>query len=160
MSKSQCKKFVSMDKQAMAIQHAVNLMRRGESSDQVLNLGIQISNNILLPLVAELALKGLKQKETTSDKFKKTHDLLKLFQDVSSEAQGRVDKRFRWYMSQDNDVKNNKVDLWQFFEKHKNDFVGWRYLEDKHLEPAYKEFQYAICAILDEVYGEAEEVMT
>ena len=45
-------------------------------------------------------------------------------------------------------------------EKHKNDFVGWRYFEDKHLEPAYKEFQYAICAILDEVYGEAEEVMT
>ena len=62
-------KRVEMDKMAMAIQHAVHLMRGAEYGTEVLNLGIQLSINILLPLTAELALKGLKQKETTPDGF-------------------------------------------------------------------------------------------
>ena len=157
MSKSQYKQVGSMDKMAMAIQHAVHLMHGVKSTTQVLNLGIQVSKNILLPLTAELALKGLKQKETTCDDFVRTHDLVELFQDVSSDAQDRVDRRFRCYMSQDDETKNNNVNLRQFFEQHRNDFVGWRYLEDKPLSPAFKEFQYAICAILDEVYGKPED---
>jgi len=152
-------KQVEMDKMAMAIQHAIHLMRGEKPTTQVLDLGIQISSNILLPLTTELALKGLKQKETTPDSFIKTHDLVKLFRDVSSGAQSRADKRFRRYMSQDDETKDKNVDLWHFFESHRNDFVEWRYLEDTEegpLVPAYKEFQYAICSILDEVY-EGEE---
>ena len=62
-------KQVEMDKMAMAIQHAIHLIRGEKSNTLVLNLGIQLSTNILLPLAAELALKGLKQKETTPDGF-------------------------------------------------------------------------------------------
>ena len=148
-------KQVEMDKMAMAIQHAIHLIRGEKSNTLVLNLGIQLSTNILLPLAAELALKGLKQKETTPDGFTKTHDLMELFQDVSPDSQSRADKRFRRYMSQDDETKDKTLDLWQFLEVHRGDFVEWRYLEgDKEcpLIPAYKEFQYAICAILDEVY--------
>ncbi len=156
MSKSQHEKIVSMDKIAMAIQHSAHLLHGETSTDLALYLGVHISKNILLSLAAELALKGLKQKETTCGNFIRTHDLVKLFQDVPSEAQGRVDKRFKWYMSQDDETKNNNSTLWQFFRDHKDDFVGWRYLEDEPPDPAYKEFQYAICAILDEVYGRPE----
>ena len=149
------KKQVEMDKMAMALQHAVHLMRGERPNTQVLNLGIQLSINILLPLTAELALKGLKQKETTPDGFTKTHDLVKLFQHVSSDAQSRVNESFQRYLSQDDETKDKKLDIWQFPEERRDDFVEWRYLEDDKvgsLIPAYKEFQYAICAILDEVY--------
>ena len=148
-------KRVEMDKMAMAIQHAVHLMRGAEYGTEVLNLGIQLSINTLLPLTAELALKGLKQKETTPDGFTKTHDLVRLFQEVSLDAQNRVNESFQRYMSQDDETKDETFDLWHFLEVHRNDFEDWRYLEDTKvgsLIPASKEFQYAICAILDEVY--------
>jgi len=156
-------KQVEMDKMAMAIQHTIHLMRGEKPTTLALDLGIQISNNILLPFAAELALKGLRQQETTPDGFIKTHDLAKLFRDVSLGAQSRSDKRFRQYMSQDDETKYKNVDLWLFFEKHRNDFVEWRYLEDTEegsLVPVYKEFQYAICSILDEVYEGQESLKT
>ena len=146
---------VEMDKMAMAIQHAVHSMRREEYGTEVQNLGIQLSINVLLPLSAELALKGLKQKETTPNSFTKTHDLVRLFQDVSPDAQNRVNEGFRNYMSQDDETKDKTTEFWQFLETHRHDFENWRYLENAKvgsLIPAYKEFQYAICAILDEVY--------
>ena len=149
------KKQIRMDKMAMALQHAVHLMREERPNTLVLDLGIQLSTNILLPLMTELALKGLKQKETTSDGFTKKHDLLKLFQDVSSDAQSRVNERYQRYLSEDDETKDKNHDIRRFLEDHKDDFVEWRYLEDDKvgsLLPAYKEFQYAICAILDEVY--------
>ena len=149
------KKQVGMDKMAMALQHAVHLMRGERPNTLVLNLGIQLSINILLPLTAELALKGLKQKETTTDGLTKTHDLMDLFQHVSSDAQSRVNESFQRYLSQDDETNDKKLDIWQFLEEHRDDFVEWRYLEDDKvasLIPAYKEFQYAISAILDEVY--------
>ena len=150
------KKQVEMDKIAMALQHAIHLMRGEKTDTLVLNLGIQISINILLPLTAELALKGLKQKETTPDGFTKIHDLVKLFQDVSPDAQRRVNERFERYLSQDDETKNTNLDIWRFFEDHRKDFEEWRYLDDDDkvgsLIPAYKEFHYTICAILDEVY--------
>ena len=45
-------KQVEMDKMAMAIQHAVHVIRGEKSNTLVLNLGIQLSTNILLPLTA------------------------------------------------------------------------------------------------------------
>ena len=146
---------VGMDKMAMAIQHAIHLMRREDYGTEVQNLGLQLSINILLPLSAELALKGLKQKETTSDSFTKTHDLARLFQEVSPDAQNRVNERFQRYMTQDGETKDKAFDLWDFLEAHRHDFEDWRYLENAKagsLIPAYEEFQYAICAILDEGY--------
>ena len=49
-------KQVEMDKMAMAIQHAVHVIRGEKSNTLVLNLGIQLSTNILLPLTAELEI--------------------------------------------------------------------------------------------------------
>ena len=85
----------------------------------------------------------------------RTHDLVRLFQEVSLDAQNRVNESFQRYMSQDDETKDETFDLWHFLEVHRNDFEDWRYLEDTKvgsLIPAFKEFQYAICAILDEVY--------
>ena len=146
---------VEMDKMAMAIQHAIHLLRWVNPVTEIQFLGVHLSIDILLPLAAELALKGLKQKETTPDGFIQTHNLPVLFEDVSQSAQIRIDRKFRWYLSHDDETKDKTLDLWQFLKEHKDDFVGWRYLEEDKVEslaPTYEEFQYAICAILDEVY--------
>ena len=77
----------------------------------------------------------------------KTHYLARLFQEVSPDAQNRVNERFQRYMTQDGETKDKAFDLWDFLEAHRHDFDDWRYLENAKagsLIPAYEEFQYAI----------------
>ena len=121
-----------------------------------LELGLELSSNILLPLAAELGLKGLKQKETSVHCYKLTHDLLCLFRSLSDETQEKLSIRFQKYMGDDESMQRKESDMESFLERHRQDFVEWRYLDGDldHLASARIEFHYIVCAILDEIYSD------
>ena len=150
-----------MDKTAMALQWAIHSFMPEsralgtEPSNAALSLGLEVASNILLPLTAELALKGLKQKEASLDSYERTHDLLCLFRSLSDDTQNQLAMQFRKYMEDDPRTRDRNANLEDFLEKHRDDFVQWRYLEGDvdSLEPARIEFHYVICAALDLVYS-------
>ena len=51
-------------------------------------------------------IKGLETEGNYPDGFAKTHDLVKLFQHVSADAQSRVNDSFQRYLSQDDETKD------------------------------------------------------
>ena len=145
---------------AMALQWAVHYFKPSPSinlqpENRALEIGLELSANIILPLALELGLKALKEQETSPGEFKRTHDLLDLFQELSPQLQRRLSTRFRQYVSDDRQVCPSTSGLEGFVEKHRTDFVDWRYLEGEateDLKAAQREFQYALCAVLDEAY--------
>ncbi len=153
---------IRMDKASMALQWAVysfmpeSIALRNDPSNEALQLGLILSSNILLALSAELALKGLKQKETSVHGYEHTHDLLFLFRSLSDANQGKLAMRFQKYIDEDPKTQNADTSLESFLEKHRDDFVQWRYLDGNvdGLSSAPIEFHYVICAILDEVYSD------
>ncbi|MYB39950.1 hypothetical protein F4X86_01475 [Candidatus Saccharibacteria bacterium] len=153
-----------MDKVAMALQWAIHSFMPGpialtrDPNNQALQLGLGLSSDILLPLAAELGLKGLKQKETSIRDYERTHDLLRLFKSLSDGAQESLSARFRGHMSGDIKMRDRNRCLEKFLGEHRNDFTEWRYLDGNlgELHSARLEFHYAICAILDEVYSADE----
>ncbi len=156
---------IQMDKTALALQWAIySFMPESKVSilsgnNQALELGLTLSSNILLPLAAELALKGLKQKDSSAYGYKRTHDLLCLFESLSDATQEKLSMRFQRYMEDDVKMKHRDSRMESFLEKHRDDFVQWRYLEDDldNLASARTEFHYIICAILDEIYADGAE---
>ena len=153
---------LTLDKMAMALQWAIyRFMPESERvqipihGNMALQLGLTLSSNILLPLTAELALKGLLQKHKGLRGYKHTHDLLKLYQSLPSEVQCRLTGRFR-QLIQGPLVSNNSATLEEFLVRHRCDFERWRYLDDD-VEDLVAEplgFHAAICAILDLVYSD------
>ena len=116
--------------------------KRPEVDKLALELGLSLSSNILLPLAVELGLKGLKQKETSVDCYKHTHDLLSLFQSLSDETQDCLSARFQKCMDHDVRMQPKESDMKSFLERHRQDFVKWRYLDCDldHLVSARREF--------------------
>ena len=148
---------VRLDKIALAVQWACyDLMPEFRSTDTrspdnfVLNLGRVVANNILLPLTAELALKGLLQKINRN--YEQKHDLHRLFISLPDSIQQSIEQRFHRYIEEVEPQKNTT--LQEFLLKHKDDFVVWRYLEAdvESLDGEPKTFHLVICAILDEVW--------
>ena len=153
---------IRMDKAAMALQWAIysfmpeSKALSSKANNLALELGFHLSSNILLPLAAELGLKGLKQKETSVHCYKRTHDLLCLFWSLSDVTQGKLSIRFQTYMDDDEKMHHKESSMESFLKKHRLDFVEWRYLDgdlDK-LASSRIEFHYIICAILDEIYSD------
>ena len=153
---------LTLDKIAMALQRAIyRFMPEPErvniplGGNMALQLGLTLSSNILLPLAAELALKGLLQKHKGLREYEHTHDLLKLYQSLPSEVQSRLTGRFRQLLEGPL-VYTNSATLEEFLAKHRCDFERWRYLDDD-VEDLVAEplgFHLAICAILDQVYSD------
>lgn len=150
-----------MDKTAMALQWAVysfmpeSRMPGEKPNTPALELGLEVASNILLPLTAELAFKGLKQKEASAISYERTHDLLRLFRSLSDGTQSRLSELFRNYVDDDPKMRNRNASLEVFLENHKDDFVQWRYLEGdlESLASARIEFHYVVCAALDLIYA-------
>ena len=80
--------------------------------------------------------------------------LVRLFRNLPDPIQGRVSARWQEYVDDDQKTRGKLSDLISFLELHRGDFVGWRYVDESvQSSPADRiGFQYAICAILDEVY--------
>ena len=152
---------IRMDKAAMALQCAIHsfipestkLNRR--TDNLALELGFTLSSNILLPLAAELGLKGLQQKETSVHGYKRTHDLLCLFYSLHHATQEKLSIRFQKYIEEDPKTQHTNPSMESFLENHRDDFVQGRYLDGDvdNLSSARIGFHYIVCAILDEVYS-------
>lgn len=123
-------------------------IQRGQQTAQ---LGRTWVTNFLLPLTVEFALKGLAGKHGGARQG--IHDLLSLYEALPKHVQEKVSEGYRT-LANDKGIADD--DLARFLEAHRNDFVRWRYLEgtvgDLTAQPL--EFQVAISAILDEVFGD------
>ena len=80
-------------------------------------LGYSTSMVVLRALAVELTLKALAFRRT--GKFKKIHDLLELYDDLGTDTQAIISKI--------EDI-HGVAPVRRILEKHKNDFVDWRYL--------------------------------
>ena len=151
---------LTLDKIAMALQWAIyRSMPESErigihlAGNMALQLGLILSSNILLPLTAELALKGLLQRHKGRSEYERTHDLLKLYQSLPPEVQSRLTERFQQLIEGPR-AYTDSATIQEFFATHRNDFERWRYLDDDVggviSEPLG--FHLAICAVLDQVY--------
>lgn len=151
----------TLDKMAMAIQHTVYQIQLMQSrtpsteNEGAVWLGNVVSINTLVALAAELALKGLHQKVSASANFERTHDLSRLFESLPSDIQNHVSNRWLKY-TEDANILQRYKNLTDLFATHKRDFEKWRYLDKDvdDLRSAPLEMQFAVCAILDEVYGD------
>ena len=81
--------------------------------------GYPISMVVLRALAVELTLKALAFRVTGN--FKKIHNLLELYDDLGTDTQAIISK-----------VENihGIAPVRRILEKHKNDFIDWRYLTD------------------------------
>ena len=84
-------------------------------------VGYSTSIVVLRALAVELTLKALAFRRT--GKFKKIHDLLKLYDDLGTDTQAIISKI--------EDI-HGVAQARRILEKHKNDFIDWRYLPDLH----------------------------
>ena len=117
--------------QAMALQTVANDLHTSLNSlsnqktcgntyeEQKRLLGYPTSMVLLRALAVELTLKALTFRMT--GKFKKIHDLLKLYDDLGTDTQAIISKI---------EDLHEIAPVRRILEKHKNDFVGWRYLMD------------------------------
>ena len=94
----------------------------GSKEQMARGLGYLLSTVMLRALAAELILKALSCKKTGQyKKGKDGHDLLALFNDLDSSTKTIVAKL------EDN---HGIAPLEKILEKHRNDFVAWRYLAE------------------------------
>ena len=119
---------LTLDKIAMALQWAIyRFMPESErvniplGGNMALQLGLTLSSNMLLPLTAELALKGLLQKYRGREEYEHTHDLLKLYQSLPSEIQSRITRRFQ-QLIEGPLVCTGSTTIEEFFARHRSDF--------------------------------------
>ena len=85
--------------------------------------GYPISMVVLRAFAVELTLKTMAFRRT--GKFKKTHNLSKLYDDLGTDTHAIISK-----------IENSHgiAPVRRILEKHKNDFVDWRYLKDMHVD--------------------------
>ena len=79
--------------------------------------GYATSIAVLRALAVELTLKALALKRT--GRCKKIHDLLKLYDSLGTDTQAIISRR--------KEGTHEGVSVRRILEKHKNDFVDWRY---------------------------------
>ena len=84
-------------------------------------VGYSASIVVLRALAVELTLKALAFKRT--GKYLWIHDLLKLYDDLDTDTQAIISKI--------EDIQG-VAPVRHILEKHKNDFIDWRYLPDLH----------------------------
>lgn len=102
-------------------------------------VGCRWAENIMTALAVELALKALLLKEAGG--YRPIHDLRDLYDDLPIGIRGRLDKRFG---------ELHEGALCDLLTAHRDDFVGWRYLENSdHLHGDWAALQLAVSAVLD-----------
>ena len=82
----------------------------------------------LRPFIAELCLKSLYELET-SQLAKNGHDLVDLFDRLSSDLQQELEDSYEAHTS---NIPNQYSDLRDLLDAHKDHFVKWRYLHENN----------------------------
>lgn len=132
-----------------AIDKGEDVIKISEISDKqrdykALQLGNTITECFLLPFSIELGLKAILEKE--KGKGIMEHSLTKIFDNFSKETKDELNKIYKLQCGRKKNIR-------EILEKHKNDFIGWRYLDNpENLQMNYKELQYVIYSILDYLY--------
>ena len=113
-----------------------------------LDLGRTVASNVLLPLTAELALKGLVQRHRGPSGYPHTHDLLVLFETLPPEIRRSLSEHFDYVAA---DTSAAGVALSEFLGQHRSDFERWRYLDGEvnELTADPVAFHLAVCSMLD-----------
>ena len=136
----------SLTKQLLKNVKAVN----GKEDLGALKIGCDYVAGFVLPLALELSLKSLILKGKIQPKG--THNLVTLFNSLSNTVKNSLSKKYCEIT--DLDYQNNKLAFKKLLESHKNDFEGWRYLDEaEKITNEFIKLQYAICTVLD-IYSE------
>ena len=105
----------------------------GIENRQLDALGFFVSSVVLRAFATEIALKALYMDETGNDPAR-THNLLYLFKELKGTTQTSVEQRFERIRGQKiaRGIYSGETDpLLQVLTNHKDDFVEWRYLQEK-----------------------------
>ena len=110
--------------------------------------------SFVLPLALELSLKSLILKENATPKL--THNLVTLFNQLQNNTKNHLNKR---YCEASNiHLTTSKTAFKDLLKEHKDDFEGWRYLDEaEKLKKEDIKLQYAITIVLD-VYHDPTHV--
>lgn len=104
--------------------------RADPSSNPFLFEGQFIAAPVLLALAMELALKAWWAKENTDREIPRTHDLVKLFDELSEDTQTRLESAHPEIPSGLRGFSPIRPGLRSILESHKTTFVKWRYLHE------------------------------
>ncbi|WP_170961705.1 HEPN domain-containing protein [Vibrio genomosp. F6] len=114
----------------------------GDSGLGTLSTGSDYVLNFLIPFSVELALKALLIKEGIDPGH--IHNLVKLYGKLSTKMQDEIQRIFK------EEQQVTKFTMIELLERHKADFVMWRYLDKaEELHRDEVELQLALSAILD-----------
>jgi len=119
---------------------------KGTSGLKTLSVGCMYVTNFVLPLAIELSLKALIEKEGNT--YPQTHNLLKLFNLLSSKTQNILETQY--HLHSENDLVGTCKCFKELLENHQQDFEEWRYLDEaSKLKREEFKLQYALTTILD-----------
>ncbi|WP_292315322.1 hypothetical protein [Mesorhizobium sp.] len=111
---------------------------------------------MLLALAMELALKAWSVFDHDKPKTRKSHDLLKLFEDLKPESQEKLDLEFkRSVVPYHPNFFHMDYSIRHILRQHKDAFVDWRYLHEAKKSMMFD--QAAFEATLGMVLGEFEK---
>lgn len=114
----------------------------GNTDYKALRIGCLYAVNFLLPLGIEVGLKALILNENKIPK--KTHDLIKLHNQLNIATQQKIATELKKIQTNDN------VSLIKVLKSHRNDFERWRYLDNPSLIKREEILlQYVMSAILN-----------
>ena len=105
----------------------------GIENDQIGSLGYAVSSIVLRAFATETALKALYMQET-GDEPDHSHNLLVLFNKLECDTRVSVERRFERIRGEkiaSRSYSGETEPLIRILANHKNDFVEWRYLQDK-----------------------------
>lgn len=107
------------------------------TTEDEVTVGKGIINCAMQALALECALKGIYQ--ALNQPFPHTHNLSTLYGKLPDEVKQKFENRWKeWHLKE-----AHGTTFAQFVEQHKDDFVGWRYLNAARLESAYFDFYAA-----------------
>ena len=109
-----------------------------------------IASPVLLAFSMELALKAWRSREAENQKVPKTHDLLKLFDGLSEDAQLCLDEAFPVIPNVHPQLPPIRPGLRSILSSHKDAFVIWRYVHERR-QARFEDgiFNDALTAVID-----------
>ena len=130
-----------------------------DPTSQGLQSGLSLSSNIQLQIAAELALKGLKQKDTSVDGYDHTKNQPCLFRSLSDVNQEKISMRFQNCIMKDPNTQHTNPNMGSFLKSHPDDFIQWRHLhiDIDDLASAQIAIHYIICPLPGAIYSDKAE---
>ena len=111
---------------ARHLQDLLNVAVKTPKPDSTQAMGCFFSAILLRSFAAEVALKSLYAQENGRE-AEYTHDLLKLFNKLSSTTRHSLNQRFQRIRHSKPECDDTPTSIEQTLAEHRNDFIHWRY---------------------------------